>query len=647
VNQQRDLTRTTTTHSTITTHDNDLAPGHSSRSSELGAPLNPIASGLILRKARDANGVAEGADHAVAAATSSGGQQLPASLLDKFESSLGADLSSVRVHTGNESAHAAHAVGARAYTLGQDIHFGAGQFQPDTETGQHLIAHEVAHTVQQAGSSARAQYKLEVSAPGDALETEADHAASAMVSGRPAAVTHSSGIARKIHRKDFGGFAGTAEARAGTTAAAAASGLNPVNITTDYALSRADSFAKKMDAFEQGNIPGYYDDHKKHVLYPILSSIREGYLGDVHRIPVAEAAFNTFVKPASFANKEMIKFRAMQQQLGFSDDLNPAGDLSETQKGALGKAIDKDKVATLKNAVSAEQQTTTGLRTQLLGSLVQSKAAAAGHIAILETEKAKAKDEEKQAIEEKIKNAQEVAAALVKVVEVGAAAASGGATEFAASGSSGKALLEGGKEIGKASTGLIETGVGAAMERYYKDDLDKLKSAIRNATQAASVAGKLDTDLRIEGEMITAKGLTEQLAGATGRWVAAMKALREYYIEAAAAAEKASGGKAGGAISQLMSYVSAASEVKPHLSAGKSTADTAVGTMSSQVAAMTPHRNVTYGTIEDASYGATKIEGNGPDVNQINGCIETVKTWQTQAGKDESILNRVEGSVGV
>ncbi|HET9992027.1 MAG TPA: DUF4157 domain-containing protein, partial [Kofleriaceae bacterium] len=179
----------------------DLAPGLMSRSAKLDAPEKPIASGLIARKAaRDDNGVADGADAAIAKAGSSSGSSLPEPIMRKFESSLGADLSSVRVHTGADSASAASAVGAKAYTMGQDIHFGAGQYDPSSSGGQHLLAHEVAHTVQQNGGSPRRQNKLEVSSPHDAAEHEADHAADAMISGRTASVSLGSGVVRKVMR---------------------------------------------------------------------------------------------------------------------------------------------------------------------------------------------------------------------------------------------------------------------------------------------------------------------------------------------------------------------------------------------------------------------------------------------------------------
>jgi hypothetical protein len=179
----------------------DVEPGQASRSALLRKPDHAIASGLVQRKARDANGVAEGADEAVATASSSSGSPLPDTLMRKFESSLGADLGGVRVHSGEGSAAANDAVGAKAYTIGQDIHFGAGQYDPSSQEGEHLLAHEVAHTVQQSGGAQRMQFKLAVSSPGDHLEHEADRAAEAMVIGAPASFSsHRPDLSRMIQR---------------------------------------------------------------------------------------------------------------------------------------------------------------------------------------------------------------------------------------------------------------------------------------------------------------------------------------------------------------------------------------------------------------------------------------------------------------
>jgi len=78
-----------------------------------------------------------------------GGQPLAESSRNFFEPCLGHDFSQVRVHNDTRAAEAAHAVNARAFTHGQDVVFGAGQYAPETGEGRHLLAHELTHVVQQ------------------------------------------------------------------------------------------------------------------------------------------------------------------------------------------------------------------------------------------------------------------------------------------------------------------------------------------------------------------------------------------------------------------------------------------------------------------------------------------------------------------
>jgi hypothetical protein len=118
-----------------------------------------------------------------------GGTSLPGDVREKMEPRLGADLSRVRVHTGGDSQKAAGDFGARAFTVGDDVHFNAGEFKPGTKDGDHLIAHELTHVVQgqksgiqrkaepgaeQGGDHADAHGGEEVSKPGQPAEQEAD-----------------------------------------------------------------------------------------------------------------------------------------------------------------------------------------------------------------------------------------------------------------------------------------------------------------------------------------------------------------------------------------------------------------------------------------------------------------------------------------
>jgi Domain of unknown function (DUF4157) len=78
------------------------------------------------------------------------GQPLSANERSFFEPRFGRDFSQVRVHTDVPAAESAGAVNARAFTMGQDIMFGAGQYASRTDSGQKLLAHELTHVVQQS-----------------------------------------------------------------------------------------------------------------------------------------------------------------------------------------------------------------------------------------------------------------------------------------------------------------------------------------------------------------------------------------------------------------------------------------------------------------------------------------------------------------
>jgi len=69
-----------------------------------------------------------------------------------MEPRFGYDFSRVRVHSDGAAAKSARDMNAHAYTVGRDIVFGARRFAPDTKEGQHLIAHELTHVVQQSGA---------------------------------------------------------------------------------------------------------------------------------------------------------------------------------------------------------------------------------------------------------------------------------------------------------------------------------------------------------------------------------------------------------------------------------------------------------------------------------------------------------------
>jgi hypothetical protein len=92
------------------------------------------------------------------AVTPSGpGQPLSTPLRGFFEPRFGHSFADVRVHTGGEANQSARSVNALAYTTGADIVFADGQFDPASRGGQHLLAHELTHVIQQQGASRSVQ----------------------------------------------------------------------------------------------------------------------------------------------------------------------------------------------------------------------------------------------------------------------------------------------------------------------------------------------------------------------------------------------------------------------------------------------------------------------------------------------------------
>src|SRR5579871_276635 len=134
-------------------------------------------------------------------AVSGGGRALPDGERAFFERRLGRDLSSVRVHDDAAAADSAQAMGARAYTVGSDVVLGAGA-RLDGAGGRDLLAHELAHVAQQGRGAPSSPASLEVSAPGDAAEHEADRVAAQVMSGKTVGAPTESGP--RVQRRMIG-----------------------------------------------------------------------------------------------------------------------------------------------------------------------------------------------------------------------------------------------------------------------------------------------------------------------------------------------------------------------------------------------------------------------------------------------------------
>ncbi len=161
-------------------------------SGEMGPALAGPQADMLALQGDAGNG-------AVAAALNGGnGRSLDSQTRAFMESRFGHSFNQVRVHTGETAARANRALQADAFAYGQNIWFNRGLYNPGTDAGRYLLAHELAHTLQQRGGVPTPQTSPAVGTMHNPTESNADLAAGAVMgNGRLPAIARSQPIIRR------------------------------------------------------------------------------------------------------------------------------------------------------------------------------------------------------------------------------------------------------------------------------------------------------------------------------------------------------------------------------------------------------------------------------------------------------------------
>jgi Domain of unknown function (DUF4157) len=222
------------------------ADGSASRA---GGGAGGCASGVVARFAAAGNGAVgrllddAGAHqrervpqefHASVAASGAGGS-LPDGFRAEAEASFGASFVDVRVHDDAAAADAAERASARAFTVGRDVYFASGRYDPDSDEGRRLLAHELTHVVQQGSAPAQPQGSGSgwFSVPGDPAERAAEAAAHQFASGAPVLVPAGSGV-MVARQPDTG-------SPAGGSASGPAGDIRTMSISPQFATNLPDN----------------------------------------------------------------------------------------------------------------------------------------------------------------------------------------------------------------------------------------------------------------------------------------------------------------------------------------------------------------------------------------------------------------------
>ena len=121
---------------------------------------------------------------------SGGGSPLDRETRGFMETRLGADFGDVRVHTDSKASESAKSVQAHAYTVGSDIVFQSGKYDPGSDSGKRMLAHELTHVVQQRSGpvdGTPADGGIKISNPADRFEQAAEQSANDVMASNQAA----------------------------------------------------------------------------------------------------------------------------------------------------------------------------------------------------------------------------------------------------------------------------------------------------------------------------------------------------------------------------------------------------------------------------------------------------------------------------
>ena len=155
-----------------------LLSGIAGAASRVASGAGKLLSGIgnLLFKGRE--GGARTADNPQAIQAQLGdGRSLEGGVRSRMESAFDTDFSNVRVHTDANASGVSSSLNARAFTVGENVAFGAGEYQPGTPVGDALIAHELAHVVQQEGADPIYASMPVLENQQNALEKDADKSA--------------------------------------------------------------------------------------------------------------------------------------------------------------------------------------------------------------------------------------------------------------------------------------------------------------------------------------------------------------------------------------------------------------------------------------------------------------------------------------
>ena len=216
---------------------------------------------------------------------SSSGRSLDASIQRAMEARMGDSLGDVRIHTGPQAAAACESIDARAFTVGNHVAFNAGEYDPESTEGQHVLAHELAHVRQQTGGAVsmlpQEDVELEVD-PDPALEREAEETAQRVMAGGELGIQRLADTEVHVQRAGLGSLSSQSTRSLSESASKANSATNEeVNLVADDVTADPKALAQEVEQIKKNQAKLFAEMAPDSTSSKIAKSSAKGAVGAV------------------------------------------------------------------------------------------------------------------------------------------------------------------------------------------------------------------------------------------------------------------------------------------------------------------------------------------------------------------------------
>ncbi len=281
------------------------------------------------------------------------GQPLDVGTCAFIESRFGRDFSQVRVHTDARAAESAQAVNALAYTVGQNVVFGRGQYAPGTMEGRRLLMHELTHVLQQGYKSALSDSLRIIESTGPA-ERQADAIAETL-SPTEASASFVTPEEVPVPRQGSSDRSGALRGSQGPQIVPLVSA--DIQIHRKRPPTRAEIEASKAGAKAEA-VSKDYTDAQNYVtdFYSTYAQIHTGLSGATHRAIDKFTNYSTIPESRLGAN---VAYQLVRVVLGILPGASAAITLVDKLTNGLELAVDAARIATVAGVVA--QRTAAGV----------------------------------------------------------------------------------------------------------------------------------------------------------------------------------------------------------------------------------------------------------------------------------------------